>query len=102
MYFVDVHDVAVLHVAAVLDPEVRNARLQTWGHSSNWNDFLHVVRELRPQKEFIPDYTNSRLLSITTDQSEPVALLKKWADQDEWKPLKDSIAEGINNPFFKL
>ncbi|EGY22278.1 hypothetical protein VD0002_g3425 [Verticillium dahliae] len=56
MFFVDVEDVAAIHVAAILDPEIKNARLQTWGHSSNWNEFFAVLREIRPHREFPADY----------------------------------------------
>ncbi|KPM41009.1 hypothetical protein AK830_g5538 [Neonectria ditissima] len=101
-FFVDVKDVALLHVVAILDPEVKNARLQTWGHSSNWNEFLAVLRKLRPQKEFIADYPDPDYLTILADQSDSVALLKKWAGQDGWKPLKDSISDSIENPYFQF
>ncbi|KAH6887046.1 hypothetical protein B0T10DRAFT_539215 [Thelonectria olida] len=101
-FFVDIHDIALLHVAAILDPEVKNARLHTWGHSSQWNEFLAVLRKLRPQKEFIADYPDPYYLTMSTDQSESIALLKKWAGQDGWKPLKDSISESIENPYFQF
>ena len=40
-------------------------------------------------------------MKISTDQSESVALLKKWAGQDNWKSLKQIINEAINNPYWK-
>ncbi|KAF4495700.1 Aldehyde reductase 2 [Fusarium agapanthi] len=43
-FFVDVQDVALVHVAAILDPKVKEARLQTWGHKAHWNDFLPILR----------------------------------------------------------
>ncbi|KAF4957607.1 hypothetical protein FSARC_11246 [Fusarium sarcochroum] len=101
-FFVDIEDIATLHVAATLDPEVKNARLQTWGHSTNWNEFLAILRKLRPEKEFMADYPDPYYLTISTDQSESVALLKKWAGQDGWKSLEDSISEGIESPYFQL
>ncbi|KAH7200972.1 hypothetical protein BKA60DRAFT_612593 [Fusarium oxysporum] len=100
-FFVDVQDVALIHVAALLDPEVKDARLQTWGHKAHWNDFLPILRELRPQRKFIPDYPETFYLKLSTDQSESVALLKKWAGQDGWKPLRQIITEAINNPCWK-
>jgi hypothetical protein len=100
-FFVDVQDVALIHVAALLDPDVKDARLQTWGHKAHWNDFLPILRELRPQRKFIPDYPETFYLKLSTDQSESVALLKKWAGQDGWKPLRQIIAEAINNPCWK-
>ncbi|KAJ4129723.1 hypothetical protein NW754_004006 [Fusarium falciforme] len=101
-FFVDVKDIALLHVAAILDPQVKNARLHSWGHSSNWNEFLAVLREVRPQREFIADYPDPYHVTISTDQSDSVALLKRWAGQEGWRPLKDSIVESIDNPYFQL
>ncbi|PNP58456.1 hypothetical protein FNYG_15119 [Fusarium nygamai] len=100
-FFVDVQDVALIHVAAILDPEVKDARLQAWGHKAHWNDFLPILRELRPQRKFIDDYPETFYLKPSTDQSESVALLKKWAGQEDWKPLRQIITEAINNPYWK-
>ncbi|RKL33148.1 hypothetical protein BFJ72_g10164 [Fusarium proliferatum] len=94
-------DVALLHVAALLDPELKDARLQTWGHKAHWNNFLPILRELRPKRKFIPDYPEIFYLKLSTDQSESIALLKKWASQEDWKPLKEIITEAINNPYWK-
>ncbi|KAH7137619.1 hypothetical protein EDB81DRAFT_900988, partial [Dactylonectria macrodidyma] len=101
-FFVDVKDIAMLHVAAILDPEVKNARLQAWGHNHHWNDLLAILRKLRPQKEFIADYPDRFLLTISTDFSDSIALLKKWAGQDGWRSLEGSIAEGIDSSYFKV
>ncbi|KLP05658.1 NADPH-dependent aldehyde reductase [Fusarium fujikuroi] len=100
-FFVDVQDVALLHVAALLDPELKDARLQTWGHKAHWNNFLPILRELRPKRKFISDYPETFYLKLSTDQSESIALLKKWASQEDWKPLKEIITEAINNPYWK-
>ncbi|KAH7118392.1 hypothetical protein EDB81DRAFT_701451 [Dactylonectria macrodidyma] len=101
-FFVDVKDIALLHIAAILDPEVKNARLQAWGHSHHWNDLLAILRKLRPQKEFIADYSDRFLLTISTDFSDSIALLKKWAGQDGWRSLEGSIAEGIDSSYFQV
>ena len=101
-FFIDVKDVALLHVAAVLDPEVKNARLQTWAHNSNWNDLLAILRQLRPQKKFLEDWPETQYLTQSTDESESIALLKKWANQDGWKPLQTTVAETIENPYFQF
>jgi hypothetical protein len=101
-YFADVEDIAILHVAVILDPEIKNARLHTWGNLIHWNEFLAILRNLRPQKEFIPDYPDPKYLLLSTDQSLSLALLKKWAGQDGWKPMKDSIAENVESENFQL
>ena len=92
-------DVALIHIAAVLDPEVKNARLQSWGHSAHWNDVLAILRQLRPQKNFIDDYPKPYHLKVSVDQSESLVLLRKWSDKDGWTSLEDSISENITNPY---
>jgi hypothetical protein len=92
----------MLHVAALLDPETDQARLQVWGHSSNWNEFLRVLRQLRPDRKFLNDWPATRYLDITTDQSKPLHLLKTWSDQDDWTPLSTSIAETVESPYFLI
>jgi hypothetical protein len=95
----------LLHVAAVLDPEVKNARLQSWGHSTHWNEILAILRKLRPQRKFIEDYPGPMpKLKVSLDQTESVALLKKWSgnpNKNGWTSLEDSISENINNPYLE-
>ncbi|KAK5654695.1 hypothetical protein OQA88_7019 [Cercophora sp. LCS_1] len=103
-FYGDVKDVALVHVAAVLDPEVKNARLQCWGHSSHWNEILAILRKLRPEKQFVDDYPNPRHLQVSVDQTESVALLKKWSenpDKNGWTSLEESIFENITNPYLE-
>lgn len=89
-------------MAAVLDPEVKNTRLLSWGHSAHWNDILTILRNLCPEKKFVEDYPDPVHLKISLDQTHSVALLKKWSDQpgkNEWTSLEDSISENILNPY---
>ena len=92
---VDVKDIALLHVAAVLDPAIANARLQAWGPARNWNDVLAIMRNLRPQHRFIPDLPHARYLGASTDTSEPFALLKKWGNQNGWRPLEETLGDNL-------
>jgi hypothetical protein len=94
---IDVKDVALLHVAAVLDPEVDNARLQAWAEYCNWNDVLAILRKLYPQRKFVDDVAIPPPLTITTDFSHPLALLKKWGNQDGWKSLEETVADNMKN-----
>ena len=90
---------ASIHIAAILDPGAKNARLQSWGHSAHWNDVLAIMRKLRPQKKFIDDYPSPYHVKVSVDQSDSITLLRKWAGKDGWTSLEDSIAENINNPY---
>ncbi|KUJ19434.1 NAD(P)-binding protein [Mollisia scopiformis] len=92
---VDVKDIALVHVAAVLDPEVKNARLQVWGRHASWNDLLAILRKLRPQHQFVVDFPDAPYLGLSTDETKVIALLKKWGNQDGWRPLRETLAENI-------
>lgn len=90
---IDVKDVALLHVAAVLDQECDRARMQAWGEYCNMNDILAILRRLCPQRKFMDDFTNQTKLSITADYRKQLALLKKWGGQDGWTSLEQSVAD---------
>ncbi|KFY30455.1 hypothetical protein V493_01899 [Pseudogymnoascus sp. VKM F-4281 (FW-2241)] len=94
---IDVKDVALLHVAAALDPEVNGARLQAWADNCNCNDILAILRRLYPQRSFLHDLPTPTPLTLTTDLSQPLALLKKWGNQDGWKTLEETVADNMKN-----
>jgi flagellar motor component MotA len=99
-----VKDVALIHVAAVLDPEVNKARIQAWGHSAHWNEILAILRRLRPEKKFVDDYPDAQHLKVSIDQTEAIELLKKWSDKPDkngWTSLEESIFENITNPYLE-
>lgn len=41
------------------------------------------------------DLPNLPQLQVTADDSQPLALLKKWAGQDGWKTLEESVADSM-------
>ncbi|KKO98361.1 hypothetical protein THAR02_09531 [Trichoderma harzianum] len=95
-FAVDVKDTALLHVAAALDPETKGERIQAWGHNVNWDDILAILRDLYPNEKWIDDFTGKVKLSITTDQTPALALLKKWGNQDGWTTTHDSVAQAVD------
>ncbi|KAL7918330.1 NAD(P)-binding protein [Trichoderma austrokoningii] len=96
-YGVDVKDVAVLHVAAALDPAVDHARLQAWGHNCNGNDILAIMRKHYPEHQFVADLANQTALTFSADFGEPLALLRKWGNQDGWTPLEQTVVENVDS-----
>jgi hypothetical protein len=94
---VDVKDVALLHVAAVLDPEIKNARLQAWAEYSNWNSVLAIMRKLYPLRKFPDNFPSSTPLTMTADFSQPLAILEKWGNQAGWRSLEESVADNMKN-----
>lgn len=89
-----------MHVAAILDPDVKQERYQIWGALSTFNPFLEILRKIRPEQKFIPDLEETPLLTITTDESDTLALLKKWTGRDGYKSLEQSIKESLASPYF--
>ncbi|EHK25099.1 uncharacterized protein TRIVIDRAFT_33143 [Trichoderma virens Gv29-8] len=95
--YVNVKDVAVLHVAAILDEDTKEERIQAWAAPFNWNDVLAIMRRLYPTHKFVDDFPEPATFSTTTDDSVALKLLKKWAQQDGWKSLEDGIRETISS-----
>jgi hypothetical protein len=84
-----------IHVAAALDPEVKDSRQQAWVASYNWNDILSIIRQQYPDRKFIDNLPRVSKFSITNDFTQSLALLKKWEDQIGWRPLKQTIRDGM-------
>lgn len=54
-YFVDIQDVARLHVAALIHPSVASERIFAYTTPFNWNNILAAFRKLFPNKKFRDD-----------------------------------------------
>jgi hypothetical protein len=97
VFAVDVHDVALLHLAAALDPGVDGQRIQAWGRHCTWNETLAILRKLFPNHKFVDDFAESASYSITADLTLPRALLKKWGNQDDWRPLEQTFLDNMDH-----
>jgi hypothetical protein len=82
-----------MHVAAILDPDVRNQRIHAWSAPFNWNDILAIMRRLWPERKFIDDLPGLGKMLGTVDDRLGVSLMKKWAGQDGWTSLEQGIME---------
>ena len=100
-FYSDVKDEAAVHVGAVLDPDVKGARIFAWGVSTHWNEILPMLRKLRPDREFMDDWEGLGYLKVDVDQSDALMLLKKWAGKDGWTPLEQGVAETIDTPWLE-
>ncbi|KAF8863136.1 NAD(P)-binding protein [Acephala macrosclerotiorum] len=96
-WFVDVQDCARLHVAALIDPDVKNERLFAYAETFNANDLLKIFRKLQPGKQFPADYAdNSRDLSIVKNERS-IELLEKDFGRPGWTTLEESIKNCIQD-----
>ncbi|KAM0810685.1 putative Aldehyde reductase [Seiridium cardinale] len=93
---VNVQDVAALHVAAALDPDVKGERLLAWGEPINLNMVLDLLRRQYPERKFIEDGPPQQLcLATIEDEDHLLGLLKKWGGRDGWISLEQSVREGM-------
>ncbi|KAK4447828.1 hypothetical protein QBC34DRAFT_486082 [Podospora aff. communis PSN243] len=97
MFAVDVKDVALLHLAAALDPDVKSERIQAWGRHQTWNEALALLRKLFPNHKFVDDFVNPPSYSITADLTLPLALLKKWGGQSDWRPIEETYLDNLDH-----
>ncbi|CAG8019977.1 unnamed protein product [Penicillium olsonii] len=57
-WYVDVEDVARLHIAALLDPKIQSERIFGTAAKFRWTDVIAIMRRLRPNNADIPDAPN--------------------------------------------
>lgn len=94
--FVDIRDTAVLHVAALLAPDVVSERLWAYGHSVHINDVLRYWREAFPEKQdIIPQDMDYQYVPLQfPDQSRSEELLQRFAGR-KWLDVKDTVVNTI-------
>lgn len=51
-FFIDVNDTALIHVGALLHPDVKNERLFAFAEPQNWNTVIDTLKKLYPQQKF--------------------------------------------------
>jgi hypothetical protein len=95
VYGIDVKEVALMHIAAVLDPDVKSRRIHVWGRLYTWNQVLGAMRKLFPQRTFVDDISSKETMKMTVDQTLALSLLKKWGGQDEWRKLEDIVLDNL-------
>ncbi len=99
-WYVDVADVALLHVAAIFDPEVAGARIQAWGCHRDWNDAIAVLRNLEPgypdaTQPFFIGHDGVKRGQLYTKFLTVTSILKKWKNGAGWKSFEETIAESV-------
>jgi len=95
-YFVDVRDTCKLHIAALVDEDIKSERIFAFAETFTWNQLLGVLRKLRPQRKFAEDVPdNGRDLSVVVKQGRAVEILNKNFGQSAWTPLEESVKVNI-------
>lgn len=94
-YYVDVRDIARLHVIALLNPEVKNERIFGFAEAFNFNDILAILRKNIPQKTFQEDWPGlGRDLSTVAPKARSIELLKSIA-RDGFVTLEQSVMDHV-------
>lgn len=93
--YIHVEDVAILHIAGLLDPEVEGQRFPAWNTDYNWNGILPLFRKLRPTRKFIDDVDGMQKMQVDTNCNDSKKLMQKWTGRKEWIPLETAIEEMV-------
>lgn len=96
VYYSHVSDVAVMHVAAALDPNVKGLRIQVLAKSFNWNDCLEILRKAYPNRKFVDNFlTGDPTLVYKIENDIAPSLMQKWAGRD-WISLEKTVVETMD------
>ncbi|RSH85395.1 hypothetical protein EHS25_004791 [Saitozyma podzolica] len=74
--FVDVRDVAAVHVAGLLETHLDGQRLWASAHKHTIDDILAAWREAFPDRKILPDFKFPNQPDINVDDEQSTALLK--------------------------
>jgi hypothetical protein len=94
--YVSARDVALIHVAAAIDPNVVGERIYAIAQHTDWNDFLPILRRLYPEKKFMDDLEDLGKFSGEVDTSLGLGLVKKWGERDGWIPLEEGLKDTLD------
>ncbi|KAI1103609.1 NAD(P)-binding protein [Jackrogersella minutella] len=89
-YFVDVRDNAVLHVAALVYPDVNSERLFAFAQPFNWNDILKILKATFPERKFTEEDPNIGREQSKVANERAEELLKRLTGHG-WTSLDDCI-----------
>ncbi|KAF5612862.1 secretory lipase [Fusarium subglutinans] len=88
-----VTDVAIIHVAAAIDPGVQGQRIQVLAPSFTWNDCLDILRKSYPNRSFVDNFiSGDPKLMYNIENDIALGLLQKWAGRG-WISLESSVTE---------
>ncbi|KAI8293278.1 Aldehyde reductase 2 [Colletotrichum sp. SAR 10_98] len=91
-WFCDVVDIARIHIAALLFPDVQSERLIAYAGRFNINDILAVFRETQPSRNFPADLPDLGVDVGKIANERATELMKKLRGGKGWTSLKDCIA----------
>ncbi|KAE8404386.1 hypothetical protein BDV37DRAFT_294032 [Aspergillus pseudonomiae] len=97
--FVDVVDLARVHVVGLLHPEVKSERLFAFASTFTWKEFVSILRKFRPDNAKIPIPPENELrdLSDIVPAQRAESLIRSLFGRPGWIGLEESIRAGIDS-----
>ncbi|KAH8754295.1 hypothetical protein F5883DRAFT_632579 [Diaporthe sp. PMI_573] len=90
-WFVDVQDSARLHVGALIDPAINNERIISYATHFTWNDVLDHLRKIRPDHEWVDDFTDGTIKDLSQVSNERGTVLLKALGRHGWTSVEESL-----------
>ncbi|KAI8716744.1 Epimerase domain-containing protein [Fusarium sp. LHS14.1] len=91
-YFVNVQDVARLHVAGATLPEVGDRRIFAFAEHFSWDSILEIMRRHSPERKFIENFSGGQDTAEVTPRAYAEELLRDLGEPG-WTSLQDTILE---------
>lgn len=91
-YFVDVEDTALLHVAVLTQPDVKNERILAMATPFSYNEILAIFKKLAPERTFL-DQVDEIPDQGTIDNARAEELLKRVKNGQGWSTLEEAITK---------
>jgi hypothetical protein len=92
--FVDVRDVAFVHVAALVETNLDGQRLWAAPHKFTANEILAVWRDAFPERKIVPDFKFEKQPDINIDDEQSTALVKAFKGRD-WHSFKETVLSNV-------
>lgn len=101
-WFVDVEDTALLHVAALIDPEIKDTRIVAFAEPFNWNKVLATFKRLAPERRWAEEdpSVEEDLMQFPTERGREILRRFEVNGQrlEGWTTLEASLRKKVDNP----
>ncbi|KAF2185903.1 NAD(P)-binding protein [Zopfia rhizophila CBS 207.26] len=96
-WYVDVEDSALLHVAALTQPDVKNERIFAFGERFTWNQILGLFRKFCPDRTFLKDIEEPPADRGTVTNERAAELLKRLGKPNGFSTLEEGIQKAVKS-----
>ena len=96
-HYVNVKDVARLHVAALILPGVEGERLLGYAHPFSHTSILDILRKDEPGKQFPADPEGEGKDVSEVDSARSEELIKKLKGGQGWTSLEETVRENVKH-----